>query len=144
MPRQARLFQMPEEVIDAFRESLHRNDLDGSIDLWIDEDSITCILPGGRRLSGHAELRDGLKKILEDHFLWLDPIQCISHASMGIAFLDTCEAVRLEPEQVEPEFYLNFTYVLVQGTRGWRIAHLHASPAQEEHIQLPSTIHGFH
>ena len=68
MPSQARLFQMPEEVIDAWRESLHRNDLDGSIDLWMDEDSITCILPGGKRLNGHAELREGLKKILEDHF----------------------------------------------------------------------------
>jgi hypothetical protein len=27
---------------------------------------------------------------------------------------------------------------------GWRIAHIHTSPAQEEHIQLPSMIHGFH
>ena len=94
MPRQARLFQMPEEVIDAFRESLHRKDLDRSLDLWMDEDSITCILPDGRRLSGHAELRDGLKQILDDHFLWVDPIQSIAHAAMGIAFFDTCEAVR--------------------------------------------------
>jgi hypothetical protein len=39
---------------------------------------------------------------------------------------------------------LNFTYILVQGPMGWRIAHIHTSPAQEEHIQLPSTIHGFH
>lgn len=59
-------------------------------------------------------------------------------------FFDSTEAVRLEPEQVEPEFFLNFTYILVQGPMGWRIAHIHASPAQEEHIQLPSTIHGFH
>jgi ketosteroid isomerase-like protein len=144
MPRQARLFQMPEEVIDAFRESLHRKDLDRSLDLWMDEDSITCILPDGRRLSGHAELRDGLKQILDDHFLWVDPIQSIAHAAMGIAFFDTCEAVRLEPDQVEPEFFLNFTYILVQGPMGWRIAHVHASRAEEENIQPPGTTHGFH
>ncbi|MFM8761004.1 MAG: nuclear transport factor 2 family protein, partial [Polynucleobacter victoriensis] len=77
-------------------------------------------------------------------FLWLDPIQAIGHTGIGIAFFDTTEAVRLEPDQVEPEFFLNFSYVLVQGPMGWRIAHIHASPAQEEHIQLPSTIHGFH
>ena len=85
-----------------------------------------------------------LKKILSDHFLWLDPIQAIGHTAMGIAFFDTTEAVRLEAKQVEPEFFLNFTYALVQGPMGWKIAHIHASPAQEEHIQLPSTIHGFH
>jgi ketosteroid isomerase-like protein len=144
MPSQARLFQMPEEVIDAWRESLHRNDLDGSIDLWMDEDSITCILPNGKRLNGHAELREGLKKILEGHFLWLDPIQVIGHTGIGISFFDSTEAVRLEADQIEPEFFLNFTYILVQGPMGWRIAHIHTSPAQEEHIQLPSTIHGFH
>ncbi len=112
--------------------------------IWMDEDSITCILPGGKRLSGHAELREGLKKILEDHFLWLDPIQVIGHTGIGISFFDSTEAVRLEAEQIEPEFFLNFTYILVQGPMGWRIAHIHTSPAQEEHIQLPSTIHGFH
>lgn len=144
MPKQARLFQMPDEALDAWRESLHRNDLEASVELWMDEDSISCILPSGKRLTGHAELRDGLKKILDENFLWLDPIQSIGHTGIGIAFFDTTEAIRLDPDQIEPDFYLNFSYVLVQGPVGWRIAHIHTSAAQEGNIKLPATLYGFH
>jgi len=104
MPSQARLFQLPDEVIDAWRESLHRNDLDGSIDLWMDEDSITCILPGGKRLTGHAELREGLKKILADHFLWLDPIQMIGHTAIGTAFLTLQRPFAYSPNKSNQSF----------------------------------------
>ncbi|NCZ84689.1 MAG: hypothetical protein EBY94_03315, partial [Burkholderiaceae bacterium] len=57
MPRFARLFQNPDEVIDAWRETLRQGDVEGALALWLDDDSITCVLPEGNRLSGHAEIR---------------------------------------------------------------------------------------
>ena len=47
-------------------------------------------------------------------------------------------------DQIEAEFFLNITLVLLQDSQGWRIAHLHASHSTEETFDAPSTPHGLH
>lgn len=146
MPRYARMFQLAEEVIEAWHDSLQRGDLEAAISLWFDEDSVSCVLPDGIRLTGHSELREGLAGILAPHPILLDTLSSISHNSMGVAFIDSTEAVRFGKEFTDPALFINMTLILIQSTEGWRIAHLHASEVSKEHVQAPSFAgdHGFH
>lgn len=146
MPRYARLFQIADEVVDAWRDCLGKGDLEGALSLWFEEDSVSCVLPDGVRLVGHSELREGLAEMLATRPIILDTLSSIAHNSMGVAFIDSTEAVRLGKEFVEPALFINMTVVLIQGAKGWQIAHLHASKTPKESIQTPSFAgdHGFH
>ena len=71
MTKLARLFHNADEVADAWREALRNRDVKGALDIWLDDDSITCVLPEGHRLSGHAEIRKGLERLfLSNHYFW--------------------------------------------------------------------------
>ena len=144
MPKLARLFHNADEVDDALRESLKHRDVRGALAIWLDDDSITCVLPEGQRLSGHAEIRAGLERLLAKQALFLEPIACISHSVLGAAIYDTTEAVHLRADQIEAAFFLNITLVLLQDSQGWRIAHLHASHSTADTFDAPSTPHGLH
>ncbi len=144
MPKLARLFHNADEVVDAWRDALKHRDVKGALAIWLDDDSITCVLPERQRLSGHAEIRAGLERLLAKQALFLEPIACISHSVLGAAVYDTTEAVHLRDDQIEAEFFLNITLVLLQDSQGWRIAHLHASHSTEETFDAPSTPHGLH
>jgi ketosteroid isomerase-like protein len=144
MSKLARLFHNADEVVDALRDALKHRDVKGALSIWLDDDSITCVLPEGQRLSGHAEIRAGLERLLAKQALFLEPIACISHSTLGAAIYDTTEAVHLRDDQIEAEFFLNITLVLLQDSQGWRIAHLHASHSTENTFDAPSTPHGLH
>lgn len=144
MTKLARLFHNADEVVEALRESLRHRDVKGALAIWLDDDSITCVLPEGQRLSGHAEIRAGLERLLAKQPLFLEPIACISHTVLGAAIYDTTEAVHLRADQIEAEFFLNITLVLLQDSQGWRIAHLHASHSTDNTFDAPSTPHGLH
>ena len=144
MSRLARLFQNADELVDAWREALAQRNVQGALDLWLDDDNITCVLPEGQRLSGHTSIRQGLERLLASRALFLEPIYCMSHTTLGTAIYDTTEAVHFEHDQVEAEFFLNITLVILQDSQGWRIAHLHASRSTEENFHLPTKHHGLH
>lgn len=144
MSKLARLFHNADEVVEALRDALKHRDVKGALAIWLDDDSITCVLPEGQRLSGHAEIRAGLERLLAKQALFLVPISCMSHSVLGAAVYDTTEAVHLKADQIEAEFFLNITLVLLQDSQGWRIAHLHASHSTEDTFDAPSTPHGLH
>ncbi|SNX27925.1 SnoaL-like domain-containing protein [Polynucleobacter meluiroseus] len=144
MLKLARLFHNADEVVDALRECLKNQDVKGALAIWLDDDSITCVLPEGQRLSGHEEIRAGLERLLAKQALFLEPIACINHSVLGAAIYDSTEAVHLRADQIEAEFFLNITLVLLQDSQGWRLAHLHASHSTDDTFDAPSTPHGLH
>ena len=97
------------------------------------------------RLIGHKQLRLGLQDLMKNSIL-LDTLTATSHTYMGTTFVDSTEAVRFQKDNLEPSFYIHMTIILVQGTMGWRIAHLHTSHVAKELIHSPSIAgdHGFH
>ncbi|WP_231970095.1 nuclear transport factor 2 family protein [Polynucleobacter necessarius] len=99
---------------------------------------------GRHRLTGHAEIREGLERLLAKQPLFLEPIACISHSVLGATMYDTTEAVHLWVYQVEAGFFLNITLVLLQDSQGWRIAHLHASHSTDATFDPPSAPHSLH
>jgi hypothetical protein len=106
---------------------------------------VTCILPDGVRLNGHKQLRIGLQDLMKNSII-LDTLTATSHTYMGTTFVDSTEAVRFKKDVHEPSFFIHMTIILVQGTMGWRIAHLHTSQVSKDLIHSPSIAgdHGFH
>ena len=145
MPRSAHLFHDVEEVIENWYSCLLKCDLESALNLWVEEDTVTCILPDGVRLNGHSQLRLGLKDLMKNSIV-LDTLTVTSHTYLGTTFVDSTEAVRFSKDVLEPSFYMHMTMILVQGNLGWRIAHIHYSQVSHEFIQSPSIAgdHGFH
>lgn len=134
MPRFARLFDAAEDILDAWREALQRRDLESALQLWLDEESVSCVLPNGQRLSGHAALRAAFAKLLEARPMWIEPLEVMTHTSIGVAIFEVVEALRFTEDSTEADLYVHTTYVLMQNHAGWRFAHMHCSPALESEI----------
>jgi len=131
MPRFARLFEAAEDILEAYRDALKRRDADGALKLWLDEDSVSFILPDGQRLHGHEQLRGCLDALVEKNPVW---IECLT------------EALRFSATATEADLYVHTTYVLMQNHEGWRIAHVHSSQAAEERVaaSIASVTHSLH
>jgi len=136
MPRFARLFDSAEDIVDAFREAMKLRDTESVLRLWIDEDSVTCVLPDGQRLIGHDHLRQSFAQLLEEQPVLIDAIETNSHATFGVAIFDVTEALRFGADRVEADLYVHTTYVLMQNHEGWRIAHIHCSPANAAQVAV--------
>lgn len=136
MPRFARLFDSAEDIVDAFREALKLRDADGALRLWLDEDSITCVMPDGQRLIGHDDLRQAFMQLLDRRPVLVDVLESSSHSTLGVSIFDVTEALRFDAERVEADLYVHTTYVLMQNHEGWRIAHIHCSPANPARVTI--------
>lgn len=145
MPRFARLFEAADETLESFRDAMRRRDVDGVLRAWSDEDAISCILPDGQRLSSHAELRSAFALLFEQRAIFCEAIESVTQASLGLTIFDVVEAMRFDPNASEAELYVHTTYVLAQSHEGWRIIHLHSSPANTAQIGAPAhVVHALH
>ncbi len=142
MPRFARLFDSAEDIVDAFREALKLRDAEGALRLWLDEDSVTCVMPDGQRLIGHEHLRQAFALLLEQQPVLVDVIETSSHATIGVSIFDVTEALRFAIDRVEADMYVHTTYVLMQNHEGWRLAHIHCSPANAAQVVTSSATGG--
>jgi len=142
MPRFARLFDSAEDIVDAFREAMKLRDTDSVLRLWIDEDSVTCVLPDGQRLIGHDHLRQSFAQLLEEQPVLIDAIETNSHTTFGVSIFDVTEALRFGADRVEADLYVHTTYVLMQNHEGWRIAHIHSSPANAAQVAVMAATPG--
>lgn len=142
MPRFARLFDSAEDIVEAFREALKLRDAEGALRLWLDEDSVTCVLPDGQRLIGHESLRQAFQSLLDKQPVLIDAIDTSSHATMGVSIFDVTEALRFDVKHVEADLYVHTTYVLMQNHEGWRLAHVHCSPANATQVAISTATAG--
>ena len=129
MPRFARLFEAAEDILEAYRDALKRRDADGALKLWLDEDSVSFILPDGQRLHGHEQLRGCLDALVEKNPVWIECLSQQVHSSLGVSIFEATEALRFSATATEADLYVHTTYVLMQNHEGWRLAHIHCSPA---------------
>jgi uncharacterized protein (TIGR02246 family) len=142
MPRFARLFDSADDIVQAFREAMKLRDAEGALRLWLDEDSVTCVTPDGQRLIGHEHLRQAFCALLEKQPVLIDAIETNSHATLGVSIFDVTEALRFSADHVEADLYVHTTYVLMQNHEGWRLAHIHSSPANAAQVAIAATATG--
>jgi ketosteroid isomerase-like protein len=59
------LFSTPQDAEAAFYDALQRADLDAMMEVWSEDDEVSCIHPGGARLSGYEQVREHWAQIFK-------------------------------------------------------------------------------
>lgn len=57
------IFSTPQEAEAAFYEALERADLEAMMQVWSDEEEVSCIHPDGPRLTGYEPVRENWSQI---------------------------------------------------------------------------------
>lgn len=140
MPRFARLFEAAEDTLEAFRDAMKRRDTEAVLRLWLDEDSVSCVLPDGQRVVGLERLRAVFTTLLENQPVWIESVGIESTSTLGVSVFQATEAMRFDLDAVEADLYVHTTYVLMQNHEGWRFSHIHCSPASETQLVSPDGI----
>ena len=58
-------FPTPQDAEAAFYAALERADLEAMMEVWSDDEDVSCIHPGGPRLSGFAQVRENWAQIFK-------------------------------------------------------------------------------
>lgn len=134
MPRFSRLFEAAEDTLEAFRDAMKRRDADGVLQLWLDDESVSCILPDGQRVVGLERLRTLFSTLLDSQPVWIETVGVESISTLGVSVFQATEAMRFNLDAIEADLYVHTTYVLMQNHEGWRFSHIHCSPASETQL----------
>ena len=122
-------FSDPDEAEEAFYAAFETADLDGMMKLWADDDTITCVHPGGSRLVGREEIRESWRQIFQSQ------MRLNFRLTERHAITDRNIAVHSVLEEIEVSGQSGLTAVVastnvfVLTNDGWRIWMHHASNA---------------
>ncbi len=56
-------FPTPQDAEAAFYEAIERVDLEAMMEVWSDDDEVSCIHPGSERVSGYEQVRESWSQI---------------------------------------------------------------------------------
>ncbi|SDV51636.1 nuclear transport factor 2 family protein [Chitinasiproducens palmae] len=128
MPRFARLFEAAAETLNAYYAALAERNIEALMELWVDEDFVSCICEDGRHLHGLERIRAGFAKQIDEQPSTIEPLDIRVYDSLATVVYAVAEAHRSDAG----EKMVFTTYVMVQDRGEWRIAHLHASEMRDE------------
>lgn len=123
------LFATAEAVEEAFYDAIERGDHDAVMALWVEDEEVVCVHPGGQRLVGLPAVRAGWEEVLRHGGVHVRPTEVRAIQSGTVAVHNLIEQVlvsgRLGPEVVK----VVVTNVFVKGPIGWQMAMHIAAPA---------------
>ena len=59
------IFPSPQDAEAAFYDALQRADLDAMMEVWSEDDEVSCIHPGGARITGYEQVRENWSRIFK-------------------------------------------------------------------------------
>lgn len=139
-------FASAQDAETAFYEALERGDLDAMMAVWAEEEEIVCIHPGGPRLVGSAQVRQGWSGVLQgEPRLTVKLFQSVQMQGVLLAIHSVVELISeaSDPGRAAPVLATN---VYIRGAYGWHMLVHHASPASstavaEESPDVPNVLH---
>jgi ketosteroid isomerase-like protein len=144
-------FLTPQEAEAAFYAALERADLDAMMEVWSEDDEVSCIHPGGPRVTGYEQVREiwaqifksgqGLQVHLSDQVI-------VSGTMLSVHSLHENILARGAQGGAEGARSIVVTSnVYVRSRSGWRMVLHHASPApapvvrRELPAEAPKVLH---
>lgn len=125
------LFASPEECEQAFYEALDSADGEAVIDLWLEDDDVVCIHPGGPRLVGFAAVRSSWMAILSNGPVHVRSSLAKSLETPTVALRNVVEEVVVGEGRQQQIVTVLATNVYVKTSAGWKMVLHHASPSPE-------------
>lgn len=143
MPRLSRplLFSSPAECEQAFYEALEAGDADVVNELWLDDEDVCCVHPGGPRLVGAAAVRASWTAILANGSLSIRATSRKSVETPSLAVHNVIEEIVLAQGRGQQVVQVIATNAYVKTPAGWKMVLHQASQTAEgvtEDVAAPS------
>jgi ketosteroid isomerase-like protein len=135
------LFSSPAECEQAFYEALEAGDADLVADLWLDDEDVCCVHPGGPRLVGTAAVRASWAAILANGALNIRATARKSVETPSLAVHNVIEEIMLLQGRGQQVVQVIATNAYVKTPAGWKMVLHQASQAAEgvtEDVVAPS------
>ena len=127
------LLSSPEECEQAFYEALDAGDSEAVNELWLEDDDVVCIHPGGPRLIGIGAIHSSWTSILAQGPLHVRCTLVKSLETPTVALHNVVEEV-VAGESAQQVVRVHATNVYVKTPAGWKMVLHHASAAPEGEV----------
>lgn len=141
----AALLASPEDTEAQFYEALQNADLDRLMEVWADEEEISCVHPGGPRVVGFNAIRTAFEAVFAQGPITVNPERVRRLHTGDTAIHQVLERVQVVSAQGQQSAWVIATNVYLKTAFGWRMVLHHASPGTGHEIQEvadePATLH---
>ena len=142
-------FPTPQDAEAAFYAALERADLEAMMEVWSDDEEVSCIHPDGPRLSGFAQVRENWAQIFDSgQRLQVNLSDQVIIAGMLFAVHSLHENILVRSGRGEgTQTVVVVTNVYQRSAQGWRMLLHHGShsPApvvrREVPLEAPKVLH---
>lgn len=130
MPIVKLVFSSPEAAEEAFYRAMQKGDLDLMMSVWAEDDNISCVHPGGKRIDGRAAVRQSFEQVLKASPRMEFRLSDAAHVyDQNLAVHVLHENIRLgDDKHYQPPVIATNVYHLTDS--GWRMVMHHASPTR--------------
>lgn len=125
------MLSSPEECEQAFYEALDAADSEAVNELWLEDDDVVCIHPGGPRLTGCAAVRSSWSSILANGPIHARCTLAKTLETPTVALHNVIEEVVVGEGKQQQVVSVLATNVYVKTPAGWKMVLHHASAAPE-------------
>ncbi|HPU52841.1 MAG TPA: nuclear transport factor 2 family protein [Burkholderiaceae bacterium] len=129
--RQATIFATAEAAEEAFYDAMQRGDVEDMIELWAEDEDVTCVHPNGPRLVGIDAIRTVFEHIFANGGVSLRTRDLRIHRSAVIAVHNLIEQVAVAGRDGSQMLDCSATNVFMKTANGWRLVLHHSSPVSE-------------
>lgn len=141
----AALLASPEDTEAQFYEALQNADLERLMEIWADEDEVSCVHPGGPRLVGLGAIRAAFESVFGQGAVPVHPERVRRLHTGETAIHQVLERVQVQGPEGRQSAWVIATNVYLKTAMGWRMVLHHASPGTahdiQEVVEEPATLH---
>jgi ketosteroid isomerase-like protein len=141
----AALLASPEDTEQQFYEALQSADLERLMEVWADEDEISCVHPGGPRVVGIGAIRAAFESLFAQGAIAVHPERVRRLHSGDTALHQVLERIQVQGPEGQQSAWVIATNVYLKTSMGWRMVLHHASPGTahdiQEVVEEPATLH---
>jgi ketosteroid isomerase-like protein len=124
-------FPTPQDAEAAFYEALEAGELEAMMEVWAEDEEIVCVHPGGTRLAGYDQVREGWAQILgSGQRLKVHISNQVVLSGMMLAIHSVHENILVQGES-RSRSPVVATNVYLRTGNGWRMILHHGSPAPQ-------------
>ncbi len=144
-------FLTPQEAETAFYEALERADLDAMMEVWSADDEVSCVHPGGPRLTGYEQVRENWAQIFQSgQRLQVQVTDRVIVSGMMFSVHSLHENILVLGAQGQAgggRSVIVTTNVYMRAGGGWRMVLHHGSPAaapavrRDVPVESPKVLH---
>lgn len=125
------LFASPVECEQAFYEALEAGDIEAVAELWLDDEDVVCVHPGGPRLVGANAVRSSWAQILANGALNIRATARKNVETPTLAVHNVVEEIVVTQGRGQQVVHVIATNAYVKTPAGWKMVLHQASPAAE-------------